>query len=261
MDVPLSAPPVPLNQVAARRASCLSCPARSSTVCAPLPDVAIDRVALIKNPSRRLPAGATIYAEQDQCAECFTVLEGWVALVAANDEGGRVVLGFALPGDYFGFVPNPLAPRAHSAVALTPVRLCPLPRGGMQPLIASDPALAKRLAHLEALHAARADEHLVSTVQHDARGRIARLLVALCFRLTRALPAAPGQVFLLPLTLAVIGESTGHSPEHVSRSLHRMAAEGMLRFRRGRLTVLDPAALIAAAGVSERPLADMLAPA
>lgn len=76
--------------------------------------------------------------------------------------GGRVVLDFALPGDHFGFPANPGAPRGQSAIAVTEVRLCPLPRASMQPLLGVDAALAMRLAHLVALHEARlrpSDQH------------------------------------------------------------------------------------------------------
>lgn len=251
----------PIAAVAARRASCLACPARSATICAALPEAAIDRVALIKLLPRRLPAGAVIFAEGDPCTACFTVLEGWVALVASAEAGTQVVLDYALPGNYFGFVRNPAASRAHGAVALTAVRLCPLPCETALALLATEAPLAKRLAHLTALHEARVEERLISALQRSARSRIARLLLALCFRQTGALPATAGQVVTLPLTQLLIGETVGLTAEHVSRTLNRLAVDGVLRLRRRRLTVLDPLALIAAAGVAERPLVDMVAPA
>jgi CRP-like cAMP-binding protein len=252
--------PVLPSRAAARRASCLTCTARAHTVCAAVPEAEIDRVALIKLPPRRLAAGAAIYAEQDHCVECFTVLEGWVALTAALENGGRVVLDFALPGDHFGFPADPDAPRGQSATAVTEVRLCPLPRASMQRLLGVDAALAKHLAHLVALHEARSSEHLINIASRDAHGRIAHLLVELYFRQTHRLPHGRGETIALPLTLALIGEAVALTTEHVSRTLRRLREEGVIRLCRGRLLICDPDALIRASGVADRPLADAATP-
>jgi len=256
---------VPLHQAmpsraAARRASCLGCAARARTVCAAVPEAEIDRVALVKLPPRSLPAGATIYAEKEHCTECFTVLEGWVALTAALEDGRRIVLDFALPGDYFGFQADPRTPRAQSAIAITAVRLCPLPRALMLPLLGADPALAKHLAHLVAMHEARGYDHLINNASRDAHGRVAHLLVELCFRQNHRLPHAPGETIALPLTLAMIGEAVGLTEVHVNRTLRRLREEGVIRLRRGRLLICDPDALIRVSGVEDRPLADAASP-
>ena len=261
LDSAALARPTPASrELAARRESCLACKVRGRTICAAVPEAAIDRMALVKLPSRRLPAGAVIYAEQEHCAECFTVLEGWVALTAALEDGGRVVLDFALPGDYFGFQANPDAPRPQSAIAVTAVRLCPLPRGRMQPLVGTDAAVAKHLSHLLAMHEARAHDHLINNASREAHGRIAHLLIELYFRQRHRLPEIPDEVIDLPLTLALIGEAVGLTPVHVSRSLRRLREERVLRLNRGRLLIIDPEALIRASGVDDRPLADATIP-
>ena len=249
------------RELAARRETCLGCMVRGRTVCAAVPEAQIDRIALVKLAPRRLAPGAVIYAEQEHSTECFTVLEGWVALTAALEDGGRVVLDFALPGDYFGFQANPDAPRPQSAIAVTAVRLCPLPRGRMQPLVASNAAVAERLSHLIAMHEARAHDHLVNNVGRDAHGRIAHLLIELYFRQRRHLPDTRNEAIDLPLTLALIGEAVGLTPVHVSRSLRRLREERVLRLHRGQLLILDPEALIRASGVDDRPLADATSPA
>lgn len=248
------------NPATARRMSCLACPARSRTVCAALPDAEIDRVARIKRAPRRIAAGAAIFIEQEQCAECFTVLEGWVALTVATTDGGRIVLDFALPGDFIGPQANPGAPRAYSATAVTEVKVCPLPRSLMLPLVETDPALAKRLVHLAAMHEARGYDHLISNVDRDAQGRIAHLLVELYFRLNRRLPQAAGEEIPLPLTLALIGAAVGLTEVHVNRTLRRMREQGIVRVHHRHLRICDPERLIQASGVRERPLPDAATP-
>ena len=247
---------MPTREALARRESCLACKVRGYTVCAPLATTAIDRVAMLKQPSRRLPAGAAIYAEQERCGAYFTVLEGWVALTAALEDGGRVVLDFALPGDFFGFQANPSVPRPQSAVAVTDVRLCPLPRAGLEALIGAEPVVAAHLSHLIAVHEARAHDHLISSAGRDARARVAHLLIELYFRQLHRLPRQRDETIDLPLTLALIGEAVGLTAVHVSRTLRRMREDGVLRLHRGRLVIADPDALIRASGVDDRPLAD-----
>ncbi len=248
-----------VGEIAARRASCLSCAARARTVCAPLPAAAIDRVALLRLPPRRVATGGTIYAEQDSCVEYFTVLDGWVGLAAGLEDGSRLILDYALPGDFFGFQANPAAPRPQSAFAVTQARLCPLPRAGVEALIGRDPAVAAHLSHLIAVHEARAHDHLVNSNGREAHERVAHLLIELYFRQRHRLPAERDETIDLPLTLALIGEAVGLTPVHVSRTLRRLREGGVLRLRLGRLRIIDPDALIRASGVEDRPLADEVA--
>ena len=266
MPAPDTAPPLPrltmpTREVVARRNGCLACPARAHTVCAPLATTAIDRVALLKQPPRRLPAGTTIYAEQERCGEYFTLLEGWVALTAALEDGRRVVLDYVLPSGFFGFQANPVMPRPQSALAVTAVGLCPLPRPGLEALIGADPAVAAYLSHLIAVHEARAHDHLVNSTGRHARARLAHLLIELYFRQRHELPYRPGEIIDLPLSLALIGEAVGLTAVHVSRTLRGLREEGIVRLRRGRLLISNPEALVHASGVEDRPLADEAADA
>jgi len=246
-------------EIEARRASCLSCAARARTICAPLSAAAIDRVALLRLPPRRVAAGELIYAEQGSCTEYFTVLDGWVAMAAGLEDGSRLILDYALPGDFFGFQANPAAPRPQSAFAVTPARLCPLPRAGVETLIGRDPAVAAHLSHLIAVHEARAHDHLVNSNGREAHERVAHLLIELYFRQRHRLPAERGETIDMPLTLALIGEAVGLTAVHVSRTLRRLREEGVLGLRQGQLRISDPDALIRASGVEDRPLADEVA--
>lgn len=243
-------------EVVDRRDACLRCPSRPHTICAPMPVAEIDQLARLKLPPRRVPAGEVIYVEGDPCADYFTVLQGWVALTAVQENGAGVVLDYALPGDFFGFQPNPDAPRLQSAIAVTEVKVCPLPSPGVEALLHADPAVAAHLAHLVAVHEARAHDHLVNSIGRGARERIAHLLIELYFRQQHRLPHQRDELIDLPITLSLIGDTIGLTGVHVSRTLRRLREEGVIRFRRGRLRICDPDALIAASGVDDRPLAD-----
>lgn len=237
-----------------RRSDCLICPARSRTICAAVPEEQIDRIALIKRPARQLKPHDVIYVEDAQCVEYFTVLHGWVALTALLERGQRVVLDFALPGDFFGFQADPAAPRTQSAVAITSVRLCPLPKAEVEALINVDPVVAAHLAHLIAAHEARAHDHVINSNTREARQRVAHLLIELYFRQRQQLPRQPHDTIELPLTLALIADTIGLTPVHVSRTLRRLREQGVVRFHRRRLYIEDPDALMRVSGIDDWPL-------
>ncbi len=239
-----------------RRQYCRVCPARLHTFCAPIPLAEIDRVALLKSRERVLPAGGTLYAEAGACGEYYTVLAGWVALIRTLADGTRVVLDFALPGDFVGFQAEAGGAADHTAVAVTASRLCPLPRPGAEGLIAAEPPIAAHLARIIAMHEARAHDHLVNSAARSAHERVAHLLIELYFRQRQHLPQARGETVPMPLTLALIGAAVGLTGEHVSRTLSRLRQEGIIRLHRRELTILDPAGLIRATGVEDHPLAD-----
>ena len=253
--MPHFAAPIPANPTTARARACLVCPVRARTICAPIAPAAIDLVARLRLPPRRIAAGAAIYAEQADCAEYFTLLEGWAALTAGVEDGARLVLDFALPGDFIGFQANPAAPRPQSAIAVTDVRLCPLPRGAVETLLGAAPAVAAHLSHLIAVHEARAHDHLVNSNGRSARERLAHLFIELYFRQRHTLPRLAGETIDLPLTLGLIGDAVGLTGVHISRTLRRLREEGVVQLRHRRLTVIDPDRLIAASGVESRPLA------
>ena len=76
------------SRAVVRRASCLTCTAHAHTICAAVPEAEIDRVALIKLPPRRFPAGATIYAEQPLLGIDAALAKHLAHLVALHEARG-----------------------------------------------------------------------------------------------------------------------------------------------------------------------------
>ena len=228
--------------------SCAVCPARRLGLCAQLAAEDIAALAEIKRHARVLPAGSLLYRQNEPCHDYIVVLVGWVALRIVLEEGSRHILDFAVPGTFLGLEPAPGALMGHSAECLTEVTACLLPRVRFDRLVSRSITICSRLAELATAHEARAQDHLANLSGRDAHGRVAHLMAELFFRVQRKFPPLAGEVASLPLSLEHIGQATGLTAVHVSRILRALREERVLHFRRPRLEILDPAALLKAAG-------------
>ena len=205
------------------------------------------------SPLREFAAGSQIYGQGDACDRHFLLLEGWIALSVLLDDGSCQILDFAMPGALLGC---PLATDGMSQTAhgLTTVRIRSYPRSLIDELLVTDAAFAQLVCHQARLDEARAYDHLVNLSLRNARKRVAHLLLELYVRVKRHLPTTAGENATLPLTQHHIGEATGLTNVHVSRMLHLLRDQGIVRFKGGVLEILDPAALLQAADVAARPL-------
>jgi CRP/FNR family transcriptional regulator len=128
------------------------------------------------------------------------------------------------------------------------VRVYAFPRGKLDTIIESNPRLAVLLCRQIAADEARAHDHLTNLGLRGARERIARLLLEIYVRVRGRLPAEPGEILQLPLSQGHIGQALGLTYVHVCRTL-QILREKIVRFANQRLEIIDPPALVAAAGI------------
>ncbi len=186
-------------------------------------------------------AGAFIVHEDEPPAGMFAVLAGRVRLSRTAPDGREQVLGLMSSGDIFNSVPmfdgmpNPASARAMSAVTCLV-----LPRAELLDLIGRHPDLG--LALLRDM-SGRLRELVVLVEDlafRSVRERLARLLLR---------EATEGDA---DLTQQELAERTGTVREIAGRALRQLAEEGMVRLARGRVTVLDRAALLRLIGDKDR---------
>jgi CRP/FNR family transcriptional regulator, anaerobic regulatory protein len=199
--------------------------------------------------ARVVPVGSYVYRQGDLCPAYYIVLNGWIALSVLLDDGSCQILDFALPGAVLGFQSGPEAPMYHSAQCLSAVRVYVFPQRKLDAILEANPRLAFLLCRQIRADEARAHDHLVNLGLRSSRERIARLLLEIYVRLRRRLPAEPGEIVLLPLSQGHIGQALGLTYVHVCRTLHILREQKIVRFANHRLEIIDPAALVAAAGI------------
>jgi CRP/FNR family transcriptional regulator, anaerobic regulatory protein len=199
--------------------------------------------------ARVLAPGAYLYRQGEACSSCFVVLSGWIALSTLLDDGSCQMLDFALPGAVLGLQSMAAGPMYHSAQCLSIVRTYAFPRRSFETMIEANARLAVALCCQITADKARAHDHLTNLGLRGARERIAHLLLELYVRLYARLPSTAGEVISLPLSQEQIGNALGLTFVHVSRMLRGLREEKIVRLANHRLEIIEPRALIVAAGV------------
>ena len=180
---------------------------------------------------RHYGKGEVIFLEGAPCAGLYIVEKGRVKVFKVSRDGKEQVVKLLVPGEVFNEVavldggPNPV-----SAMAALKSTLQIIDRSAMLDLLARYPALAQGV--IENL-AARA-RHLVSLVEdlslRTVRARLAKLL------LTQAVGSDETP---RPLTQQEMAAQLGTVREMVGRALHSFEEEGLVRFDRHRIMILD----------------------
>jgi CRP/FNR family transcriptional regulator len=129
------------------------------------------------------------------------------------------------------------------------VRVYAFPRRKLDILIETNPRLAVLFCRQITANEGRAHDHLINLGLRGARERIAHLLLEIYVRLRRRLPAEPGEIIQLPLSQGHIGQAVGLTYVHVCRMLQILREQKIVRFANHRLEIIDPPALVAAAGI------------
>jgi CRP/FNR family transcriptional regulator len=206
-------------------------------------------IADLEAGARVIPAGSDVYRQGDICPFYYIVLNGWIALSVLLDDGSCQILDFALPGAVLGFQSGPDASMYHSARCLSVARVYAFPRRRLDAIMESNPRLAVLLCRQITANEARAHDHLTNLGLRGARERIAHLLLEIYVRLRRRLPAKPGEIVQLPLSQGHIGQALGLTYVHVCRTLQTLREQKIIRFANHKLEIIDPSALMAAAGI------------
>ncbi|MGA8754735.1 MAG: Crp/Fnr family transcriptional regulator [Stellaceae bacterium] len=206
-------------------------------------------IADLEAGARVISPGSDLYRQGDACSSCFILLGGWIALSVLLDDGSCQILDFALPGAVLGFQSTADLPMYHSARCLSVVRVYAFPRQKLDSMIEANPRLAIMFCRQVTADEARAHDHLANVGLRDAKQRIAHLLLELYVRVRGRLPVEPGETIQLPLSQGQIGQAVGLTYVHVCRTLQILRERGIVQFANHNLEIIDPAALIATAGV------------
>lgn len=195
---------------------------------------ALARVAV----RRRYDAGQMIFVEGEPCAGLFIVERGRVKIFKLSPGGREQILRIFEAGEGFNDVavldggPNPA-----NVTALEPTSVLIIDRPSMVDLLERSPALSK--AVIENL-ASRA-RHLVSLVEdlslRTVVGRLAKLL------LEQAAEEVDLEGVPRGLTHAQMAARLGTVREVITRSLHKLEDEGIIKIERHRIIILDREAL------------------
>ncbi len=226
---------------------CTECVIRHSALFRPVAAEHLDWTQGYRTAQMTLPAHGHLYSEGETPQYCWTLYDGWVKLYKTLLSGKRQILRFAMAGDFLGFQADLASPMGHAAQALTDCTLCAFPRARLGELFQARPEIATQFAWMAARDMRLCQEHLTGLGKKSARERIAYLLLEIYHRQRQIGQATgrlvPGERIPVPITQEDIADAVGLTPVHVSRTLSRMRAEGLIACAKGEMTIMDEAAL------------------
>lgn len=187
---------------------------------------------------KRFNRGAVLFHENDPAQYSWFVLNGLVKLARITPKGQELVIELAATEDLFGAVyyhEHPVYPA--TAIAVEPTTVACLPVRSLEAAMQRDPAFQRELLADTCQRLCRAQELRGLSLEPVAE-RLAWALSYLAEKLGSEITASR----------ALLAQLAGTTVETAIRITGQWAREGWLKTERGKMILLDPAALKAKAG-------------
>ncbi len=203
------------------------------------PDLAVlTRMAVRKNFARQ----ETIFGEGKEAQGFYILIQGQAKLIKSSLEGKEYIIRLVGPGEtfaeaaVFADIPYPA-----TAIALEECQTLYFPKGPFLQHLAASPTLARNMLATLSRLMLHLTKQLEDLSLKEVSARLARYLLERC-------ESAPGQVARgatceLPTTKTQLAAYLGTISETLSRTLARFKSLGMIEMDKGKITLLDPAAL------------------
>jgi CRP-like cAMP-binding protein len=199
------------------------------------------------------PVGSVLQTAGDPAMDPVLLLSGWTSSSVTIEDGGRQIVKVNLPGDLLGLTSLPFAGSVDTVTALTDVQVCTIPRAEIGRLFTSNPRLAALLFLISLEERVALVDRLAMVGRAETSQRIAAVILQLRERMIRSEPAT-GLVLSIPLTQLHVADMVGATLVHVSRVIQELASKGLMKWKRGRIKILNLEALQAFAGLPSREL-------
>ena len=183
-------------------------------------------------------AGSVIFEANQPAEASYTLREGVIKLVRTQQDGRTQIVRLLVGGDFFGAEGLFEEPHRHTAVALTPVRLCRLPNTLLQQLRREDPTFSEALLGRWRRALDEVETLALELGTQKAEQRIASFLLHWQGKLGVDSGWLP-----LPLSRSELGELLGLRVETVSRVMARWKRQGVLNEKAGSIRLQDAESL------------------
>jgi CRP/FNR family cyclic AMP-dependent transcriptional regulator len=187
--------------------------------------------------ARSYPAGKLIFEAGDLGAALYVVQSGKVRIYRTYFDGRERMFAYLGPGEVFGEMSLlDDQPRSASAEVVEDAVLLVLYQDGYWSLVRRYPEILHNLAVILAKRLREADLELEVLSFEEARGRVAYALI----KLSRQLYNGGNKLRLTHMELAQL---SGTSRETVTRVLHALRDEELVKLGSGSVELLDPTGL------------------
>ncbi|WAH98169.1 Crp/Fnr family transcriptional regulator [Arthrobacter sp. MMS18-M83] len=192
-------------------------------------------------PARMFRRGELVFSQAQPVTALFILKSGRVRVFRVTEDGKALTMAILEPGAVFGEM-TLLGQRMYDnyAEAIEDSAICRLDSIDVEHFLLSDPRIAIRISRLLGEQVARLEERLTDLALRPLAARVASTLLSLA----ETAPAGRfGHGRQIRLTHEQIAGLLGATREATSRILAEMAARGIIRQGRGRISLQNTAAL------------------
>jgi CRP-like cAMP-binding protein len=200
-----------------------------------------DRRAVLARLNRRsYRKGVTLFHEGDPGDSMHLIEKGRVAVRASTRSGDEAILAVLGRADFFGeqALLSPTSTRTASVVALESVETRVLLRTDFDALRREQPSVERLLVDVLATQVRRLSSQLLEALYLPVEARVVRRLAGLA-----DLYASGDSSIDVPLRQEELASLAGSTRSTTNRVLRQLVDDGVVALGRGRIVILDPAAL------------------
>lgn len=180
---------------------------------------------------RSYPAGTQLYRQEETTTDAYLIHDGVVKLTWTTNEGNETIVGLRWPGSFLGAsslmagLPNPA-----SATALSPVVLEQIAANRFFRMLNTNRKLVASLNQAQSHEILEQTRALGELACLPARERLRNLLERLRSSVSSELCLPDGRM-RLPFKKKELAALLSITPEHLSRTMDELVAEGSLVLR------------------------------
>ena len=192
----------------------------------------------LHNRRRRYVAERDVIFEGQKDQSVYVLAAGWVASYKVLSDGTRQIVDFQIPGDFLGLRSVLLRTSDHNVEPVTRIEASEIPKADLLDAFNQTPRLATAVLWAASRDEAMVVEHLINLGRRSGEERMAHFLLELGTRL-KLVGMADRTGFDCPLTQYLLADALGLSAVHVNRILRILREQGLVTFRKGRVTFDD----------------------
>ena len=215
---------------------CGLCKARAHGVCSAVAGPDLRRLAALAR-IVEVSRGQTFVHEDAPADHFYVLIVGSAKLYKLLPDGRRQIIGFEHANSFLGLSASGSYP--FSAEALESIRMCRMPRAGLQAMFRDFPVMQRRLLELTVDELARAQEQMLLLGRKTAIERVASFLLS---QATRARPQGAQKLRVhLRMSRRDVADYLGLADETVTRSLAKLTNLGVITIPNvHEVVILDP---------------------
>ena len=200
---------------------------------------------------RQLRSGGHIVRDGDRPESCALLLGGFAYRYKITGQGGRQIISLHMASEFVDLQHSFLGVADTSVQTLTEAEVAFVPRGAIEELALTRPAVARALWIDTLIDASIFREWVVNVGRRDSRARVAHILCEFSLRLEAA-GLARNHHYELPMTQEQLADAVGLTSVHVNRVLKQLAEERLISRDRRHIVIEDWQRLRNAGDFNER---------